>query len=192
MSAPLRVLLLSLLALSASGCRKIANTFFVATAETDSLCQGEQGLEFPAAAPGEETLTRTVVVPLGQIGGDLPEGRLDTELWLRLFEFDVASDDVDPKVDLNGLRTVKVSLRRQGSPELIRTLLEYSQPSQAFSPRRLTLRAVEAASVTDLGRDERVELVFEAQGVLPTQAWTANVTACVSLRAEVHYFQFIF
>ena len=188
MSALARVLLLSTLALLASGCRKIADTFFVVTAETEEVCKTERGLSFSGAVPGQETLERTVELPLGQIGGDLPEGRLDTELWLRLFQLEVVSGEAD----LSGLQTVKVSLRRQGSTEFIRTLLEYSQPSQVFSPERLTLRAVETASVPELARDERLELVLEARGTLPAQAWTAHLTACVGLRAEVLYFQFIF
>ena len=188
MPALARVLLLTATALLASGCRKIADTFFVVTAETEEICQSESGVSFSGAAPGQQTLERTVEVPLGQIGQDLPEGRVDTDLSLRLFTLEVTGGDAD----LSQLQTVKVSLRRQGSTELIRTLLEYSQPSQAFSPNLLALRAVEATSVPDLARDERLELVLEARGTLPAQAWTADLQACVGVRAEVHYFEFIF
>ena len=101
--------------LLASGCKEIADTFFVVTSETESLCQSEHGLSFAAAGPGADTLVQTVTVPLGQIGQDLPEGPLTTELWLRLFELDVTGGGAD----LSALRTVKVSLRRQGATELI-------------------------------------------------------------------------
>ncbi|EPX60975.1 putative lipoprotein [Cystobacter fuscus DSM 2262] len=188
MPALARALLLTTLALLASGCRKIADTFFVVTAETDQICQSESGVSFSGAAPGQETLERTLEVPLGQIGQDLPAGRVDTDLSLQLFTLEVTGGDAD----LSKLQTVKVSLRRQGSTELIRTLLEYSQPSQAFSEKLLALRAVEATSVPDLARDERLELVLEARGTLPAQAWTANLRACVGVRAEVHAFKFIF
>jgi hypothetical protein len=46
--------------------------------------------------------------------------------------------------------------------------------------------------VPQLARDDRLELVFEAQGELPQQAWTANMQACAGLWAQVHYFHFIF
>ena len=188
MLLPPRVLLCCALLPLVSGCREIADTFFVVNAETDELCQSETGHVF---APTGDTLAYTVDFPLGQLGRDLPEGALDTELRLRLFEVDVPEDS-GQGVDLSGLETAKVSLRREASPELIRTLLEYSRPSQAFSPRRLSLRGVEAASVPGLGRDERVRLVFEARGPLPTQAWSANLRVCASLRAEVHAFHLIY
>lgn len=187
MSPLARVLLLTATALLTSGCRKIADTFFVATAETEQLCKTERAVSFPGAPAGQRTLEYTVEIPLGQFGEELPAGRLDTELWLRLLELDVPEGGVD----LTQLQTVKVSLRREGATEFIRTLLEYSQPSQVFSPTRLTLRAVEAAKVPELGRDARVQLVLEARGTLPTQPWTANILTCVGVRAEVHYFQFI-
>ena len=171
-----------------SGCRKIADTFFVVNAEAEQLCKTERGLVFPAPAPGTETLGYTLRFPLGQMGADLPPGRLDTEFRLRLFELVVTGGGAD----LGGLQTAKVSLRREGSTELIRTLLEYSQPSPAFAADRVTLRGVEAASVQDLGRDEHLELVFEARGTLPPEGWTADLQACVGLRSEVHYFHFIF
>ena len=98
----------------------------------------------------------------------------------------------DANGNLSTLEYAKVSLRRPGAQEVIRTLLEYQQPSQAFSPSRVTLRGVEAASVAQLARQDRLELVFEARGPLPTQAWTADIRACAGLREEVHYFEFIF
>ena len=170
------------------GCRKIADTFFVMSAETQQQCKAERGVVFPAASPGSEPLTYTLTFPLGQLGGDLPEGSLDTEFRLRLFELAVTGGDAD----LGGIQSARVSLRRRGSAELIRTLVEASQPSQAFSATRLILRGVEPASVSQLGRDEQVELVLEAQGPLPGQEWTADVEACVGLRSEVHYFNLVF
>ncbi|HYO53475.1 hypothetical protein [Archangium sp.] len=183
-----RVLLLTTTTLLTSGCRKIADTFFVVNAETEQICETERNITFPAAAPEAGTLVHIFEFPLGQIGADLPEGRLDTEFRLRLFELDVTGGGAD----LSGLEYAKVSLRRPGSAEVIRTLSEYRQPSQAFSPTRLTLRGVEAASVAQLAREDRVELVFEAQGTLPSQEWTADIQACAGLKAEVHYFEFIF
>ena len=188
MSALPRVLLLTATTLLAPGCRKISDTFFVVNAETEEICKTERSIPIPAAAPGTGTLAHTFEFPLGQIGADLPEGRLETEFRLKLFELNVTGGDAD----LSGLEYAKVSLRRPGAQEVIRTLLEYRQPSQAFSPTRLTLRGVEAASVAELARQERLELVFEAQGTLPTQAWTADIRACAGLRAEVHYFELIF
>ena len=183
-----RVLLLTTTALLASGCRKIADTFFVVNAETEEICKAEQGIPFPAATPDTGTLVHTFEFPLGEIGADLPEGRLETEFRLRLFQLDVTGGGAD----LSGIESAKVSLRRLGSTEIIRTLLEYRQPSDAFSPTRITLRAVEAASVPQLARDDRLELVFEAQGTLPPQEWTADLRACAGLWAEVHYFDFIY
>ncbi len=185
-----RVLLLTAVTLLASGCRKIADTFFVVNAETEEICRTGRSIPFPAAAPdaGPGTLEYVFEFPLGQIGADLPEGRLETEFRLKLFEL-VVSGGV---VDLSALESAKVSLRRPGAQEVIRTLLEYRQPSQAFSPSRLTLRGAEAVSVAELARQDRLELVFEARGPLPTQAWTADIRACAGLREEVHYFEFIF
>jgi len=183
-----RVLLLTATALLAPGCRKIADTFFVMNAETEEICKVGRSIGFPATATGTGMLVHVFDFPLGQMGGDLPEGRLETEFRLKLFELNVTGGDVD----LSGLEYAKVSLRRPGAQEVIRTLLEYRQPSEAFSPTRLALRGVEAASVAQLAREERVELVFEAQGPLPTQAWTADIRACAGLREEVHYFELIF
>ncbi|MBM7113591.1 hypothetical protein [Archangium primigenium] len=188
MPLPTRALLLLTAVLLAPGCRRIADTFFVVNAETDELCKREPALTF--VPDGTDTLTHTVTFPLGQLGADLPPGSLETELRLRLFELDVTGGDAT--LDLSQIDTVKVSLRRVGATEFIRTLLEYGNSSQGFSPTRLTLRAVEAASVPQLARDEQVELVFEARGHLPTQPWTVDLQACASLRAEVHAFQFIY
>jgi hypothetical protein len=183
-----RVPLLLAALLLAPGCRQIADTFFVVNAETDELCKREPAVTF--TPDGTDVLTHTVTFPLGQLGADLPPGSLETELRLRLFELDVTGGD--ESLDLSRIDTVKVSLRRMGASEIIRTLLEYGNSSQGFSPTRLTLRAVEAASVPQLGRDEQVELVFEARGNLPIRPWTADLRACASLRAEVHAFQFIY
>jgi hypothetical protein len=183
-----RVLLLTATTLLAPGCRKLADTFFVVNAETEEICKTGRSIGFPAAVPDTRTLVHTFEFPLGQIGEDLPEGPLETEFRLKLFELDVTGGGAD----LSGLEYAKVSLKRQGAQEVIRTLLEYRQPSQAFSSTRLTLRGVEAASVAQLAREERLELVFEAQGTLPTQAWTADIRACAGLREEVHYFELIF
>jgi hypothetical protein len=188
MRALSRVLLLTTTALLTSGCRKIADTFFVVNAETEEICKTERSITFPAATPDTGTLVHTVEFPLGEIGSDLPEGRLETEFRLRLFQLDVTAGGAD----LSGIQSAKVSLRRLGSAEIIRTLLEYRQPSDAFSPTRITLRAVEAASVPQLARDDRLELVFEAQGTLPSQEWTADLQACAGLWTEVHYFDFIY
>lgn len=183
-----RVLLLTATTLLAPGCRKIADTFFVMNAETEEICKNQRSIAFPAAAPDTRTLVHIFEFPLGQLGADLPKGRLETDFRLKLFELNVTGGGAD----LSGLEYAKVSLRRPGAQEVIRTLLEYRQPSQAFSPTQLTLRGVEAASVAQLAREDRLELVFETQGTLPAQAWTADIQACAGLRAEVHYFEFIF
>jgi hypothetical protein len=183
-----RVLLLSAALLLSSGCRRIADTFFVVDIETEEICETERSLAFAAATPEPAALERTVRFPLGQLGADLPEGRLDTEFRLRLFELTVTGGDAD----LSGIEYAKVSLRRAGSTEIIRTLLEYRRPAQVPSPTRLTLRGVEAVSVPQLAREDHVELVFEAQGDLPRQEWTADIQACAGLWARVHDFELIF
>ncbi|HYO65436.1 MAG TPA: hypothetical protein VEU33_05085 [Archangium sp.] len=183
-----RVLLLTTALLLAPGCRKIADTFFVVNAETEEICKSQRSIAFTAAGPDTRTLVYTFEFPLGQLGADLPPGRLETDFRLRLFQLDVTGDSAD----LGGLEYAKVSLRRMGAEEPIRILLEYRQPSQAFSPTQLMLRGVEAASVAELAREDRLELVFETQGTLPAQPWTADILACAGLRAEVHYFDFIF
>ena len=188
MRAPLRVLPWLGALLLLPGCRKIADTFFVVNAETQEACTSEQGIAFAATEPGTDAFVYSVFFPLGQMGTDLPEGALDSEFRLRLFEVDVT----DGGADLSRIQSAKVSLRRRGSEEIIRTLVEDSQPSQAFTRERLTLRAVEAASVPGLGRDEQVELVFEARGTLPFQPWTANIQVCAGLRSEVHFFHFLY
>jgi len=188
MRAHPRVLLLCAVTLLTSGCRKIADTFFVVDLETEEICKTEQGLAFPASPAGTATLEQTLSFPLGQVGAELPEGRLDTQLRLRLFELDVTGGEVD----LSGIEYAKVSLRRPGSTEVIRTLLEYRRPAQVFSPTRLSLRGVEAVQVPELARDDHVELVFEASGNLPQQAWTTDVRACAGLFGRVHYFDVIF
>jgi hypothetical protein len=180
---------LSLLALTLlPGCRQIADTFFVVNAETQQQCITQHDVRISAVDSSSGKLTYTLEFPLGQVGGDLPVGQLDTEFRLRLFELTVTGGDAD----LSGLQFARVSLRRSGSQELIRTLVEAEQPSQEFSATRLTLRGVEPASVPQLGRDEQVELVFEARGTLPPQEWTADLQACGGLRSEVHYFNLVF
>jgi hypothetical protein len=183
-----RVLLLCAVTLLTSGCRKIADTFFFVDLETEEICKTERSLEFPASAAGTATVERTLSFPLGQVGADLPEGRLDTQFRLRLFELDVTGGEAD----LTGIEYAKVSLRRPGSAEVIRTLLEYRRPAQVFSPTRLSLRGVEAVQVPQLAREDEVELVFEASGNLPQQAWTADVRTCAGLFGRVHYFDVIF
>jgi hypothetical protein len=171
-----------------SGCRKIADTFFFVDLETEEICKTERSLAFPAASTGTATLEQTLSFPLGEVGAELPEGRLDTQFRLRLFELDVTSGEAD----LTGIESATVSLRRPGSAEVIRTLLEYRRPAQVFSPTRLSLRGVEAVQVPQLAREEQVELVFEASGNLPQRAWTADVRACAGLFGRVHYFDVIF
>lgn len=188
MSVLSRVLPLCAAMLFSSGCRKIANTFFLVYVETDEICNTEQGLAFPATPEGTETLERTVLMPLGQLGADLPEGRLETELRLRLFELRVTGGEAD----LSGIKYATVSLRRPGSTELIRTLVDYNRPSRVLSTTQMSLRGVEAANVPQLAREEQVELVFEAWGELPRQEWTADVRTCARLSAQVHYFNFIY
>lgn len=183
-----RVILLTVTTLLTSGCRKIADTFFVVNAETEEICKTERSISFPAAEQNTGPLTHTLEFPLGEVGADLPEGWLATEFRLRLFELTVTGGDAD----LSGIEYAKVSLRRPGSTEIIRTLLEYQQPSEAFSSTGITLRGVEAASVPQLARDDRLELILEARGTLPPQAWTADLRACAGLWTEVHYFDLIF
>jgi hypothetical protein len=183
-----RALLLSAVMLLAPGCRQIADTLFVMDVETEEICKTERSFEFPAAPPGTASIARSLQFPLGQIGADLPEGQLATELRLRLFELNVTAGGAD----LSGIEYAKVSLRRPGSTEIIRTLLEYQRPTQVFSTTQLTLRGVEAVTVPQLAREDHVELIFEASGDLPAQAWTAEARACAALWARVHYFEVIF
>jgi hypothetical protein len=183
-----RVLLLCAATLLTSGCRKIADTLFLVYVETDEICKTERSLAFPATPQGTTTLQQTLSFPLGQLGADLPEGRLETELRLRLFELNITAGGAD----LSGIEYATVSLRRPGSTEIIRTLLEYNRPAQVFSPTQLSLRGVEAVNVPQLGREEQVELIFEASGELPRQAWAADVLACAGLSAQVHYFELIY
>lgn len=183
-----RALLLCTVLLLAPGCRRIADTFFVVGIDSEEICKTERNVTFPASGPSPATLEETLQFPLGQLGQDLPEGRLETELRLRLFELNVTGGEVD----LGGIESAKVSLRRQGSGEVIRTLLEYRRPAQVFSPTQLSLRGVEPASVPQLGREEMVELVFEATGDLPRQEWTADIQVCAGMQAEVHAFNLLF
>jgi hypothetical protein len=183
-----RVLLLSAATLLAPGCRKLADTLFVVDMENEEICRTERGVSFPAAAPEVSSLHQSFLFPLGQLGAELPEGRLDTQFRLRLFELNVTGGGAN----LGDIEYAKVSLRRPGSAELIRTLLEYHRPGQASSPTRLSLRGVEAVDVPQLARQDTVELVFEARGNLPREPWTADIQACAGLWARVHYFDLIF
>lgn len=188
MAAPPRALLLCALALLTSGCRQLADTLFVMDVETDEICKTERSLEFPAVPAGTRTLTQSIQFPLGQMGKDLPDKQLTAELRLRLFELNVTGGGAD----VRGIEYAKVSLRRLGSTEIIRTLLEYQRPEQVFSSTQLTLRGVEAVTVPQLAREDEVELIFEATGDLPTQPWTADVQACGGFSAQAHYFDLIF
>ncbi len=183
-----RVLLLCVTTLLTTGCREIADTFFFVDLETEEICKTERSLAFPASPEGTTPLEQTLLFPLGQVGAEFPEGRLDTQFRLRLFEIDVTGGEAD----LTGIEYAKVSLRRTGSAEVIRTLLEYRRPAQVFSTTRLSLRGVEAVQVPELAREDQVELVFEASGDLPRQAWTADVRACAGLFGRAHYFDVIF
>jgi hypothetical protein len=184
----LSCLLLSTLALLVSGCRDIADTFFIVEAENEEICKTLRGAGFPGAPEGIATIHYTFPFPIGQIGSELPEGRLESELSLKLFEITVTEGNAD----LSSIEYARISLRRQGSTEVIRTLLEYNRPADVFSTAKLTVQGIDTVNVPELARDEVVDLVFEARGSLPRQAWKADLRACAGVWARVHYFDFIF
>ncbi len=184
----LPLLLLSTLALLLSGCRDIADTFFIVEAENEEICKTLRGAGFPGAPSGLSTIHYTFPFPIGQMGSELPEGRLESELSLKLFEITVTEGDAD----LSSIEYAKISLRRQGSTEIIRTLLEYNRPADTLATSRLIVQGIDTVNVPELARDEVVDLVFEARGSLPPQGWKADLRACASVWARVHYFDFIF
>jgi len=181
-------LFLTSLALLVSGCRDIADTFFIVEAENEEICKTLRGAGFPAAPPGISTIHYTFPFPIGQMGADLPAGRLESELSLKLFEITVTAGNAD----LSSIEYAKISLRRQGSTEVIRTLLEYNRPADALATSKLIVQGIDTVNVPELARDEVVDLVFEARGSLPQQGWKADLRACAGVWARVHYFDFIF
>jgi hypothetical protein len=184
----LSCLLLSTLALLVSGCRDIADTLFIVEAENEEICKTLRGVGFPGAPNGTSTLNYTFPFPLGQLGSELPEGRLESALSLKLFEITVTEGNAD----LSTIEYAKISLRRQGTDEIIRTLLEYNRPAEVYSTTKLTVQGIDTVDVPGLARDEAVDLVFEARGGLPPQGWKADLKACAGIWARVHYFDFIF
>jgi hypothetical protein len=174
--------------LLATGCGDIADTLFIVEVETEQICKVQRAITFPASQRGTTSFSYAFELPLGQVGAELPDGRLESELRLRKFELVVTSGNAN----MNALDSARVSLRRPGSAEIIRTLVEYQRPSQGSAPERLTLYGVDPVDVPQLARESSVELLFEASGTLPEQAWTVDIEACAGLWARVHYFDLLF
>ena len=187
----MRLLLHSLVAgvaLAASGCRQLAESLFLVDVESEEVCLTQRQVALPALPPGPQQLHQDFLFPLGQLGSELPPGPMESSLRLRLFEVRVAEGEVD----LSGVERAAVSLRWLESNEPIRTLAEYYRPAQPLSPTRLALQGLYPVAVPDLAREEQVVLVLELEGQLPHQPWQAQLQACASLWARVHYFQLVF
>jgi hypothetical protein len=183
MRPTIRTLLLSAAATLASGC----DSLFFVEAEAEEVCQTEQNVTFPGAFPGTASIQQSFELPIGDVGGTLPEGQMESELTLRLFEVTVTGGGAD----LRGIERASVVLQRPGTTETIK-LIDYVRAENAPSGTTLTLAASAPVDVLELARQEQLQLNFEARGSLPQQSWTANLRACAGLRAKVDYFDLAF
>jgi hypothetical protein len=184
MRPSLRLLLLSATASLATGCE---GPLFFAEAELEEVCKTEQRVTFPAAFPGIASIQQAFELPIGDTGASLPEGEMETELQLKVFEVTVTSGNAD----LGRIETASVTLRPTGSTTPVK-LVDYQRPANTGTLTTLSLRASAPVDVLELARQETLELTFEARGQLPQQQWTASLRACASLRAKVDYFDIAF
>jgi hypothetical protein len=183
MRPSLRTLLLSAAATLASGC---GESLFFVEAETEEVCKTEQNVHFPAALPGTTSIQQNFELPIGDMGSSLPEGQLESELRLKLFEVTVTGGGAD----LSGIERATVSLRQPGSTSVIK-VIDYTRPANA-SGEKLTLTAATPVDLLELARQDTLEFSFEARGALPQQGWTATLRACAGMRAQVDYFDLVF
>lgn len=184
MRPSLRTLLLSAAATLASGCG--GSPFFV-EAETEEVCKTEQNIQFPAALPGTASIQQTFELPIGDMGASLPEGQMESELRLKVFEITVTGGGAD----LSGIERATVSLRQPGTTSALK-VIDYTRPANLPSGQKLTLTATTPVDMLELARQDTLELSFEARGALPQQSWTASLRACAGLRARVEYFDLVF
>ncbi|XXF77110.1 hypothetical protein P2318_29255 [Myxococcaceae bacterium GXIMD 01537] len=184
MRTPTRILLLTAAAL-ASGC---GDSLFFVEAEVQEICKTEKSVTFPAALPGTASVQQTFELPIGDSGAALPEGTMDSDLRLKVFEVTATSGNVD----LSQIESATVSIKKAGSTEAPIKLIEYRRPPNAGSLQKLSLTASAPVDVLELARQEQLDLTFEARGALPTQEWTASVRMCAGLRAKVDYFDLVF
>lgn len=184
MRPSLRILLLTATASLVTACE---GPLFFAEAETEEICKTEQRVTFPAALPGTSSVQQTFELPIGDTGSALPEGDMESELRLKLFEVTATSNNVD----LRSIESATLTLRQPGSTTGIR-LVEYRRPSDTGPMTKLTLTASAPIDVLELAREDTLEMTFEARGALPQQEWTASLRACAGVRAKVDYFDLIF
>lgn len=179
----LRTLLLTATASLGAACGPL---FFV-EAEIEEICNREDDISFPAAPPDTLTIQQDFELPLGDIGDSLPDGSLETELHLKLFEVSTANNGVD----LSAIEYATVKLRPAGSATPI-VLAEYQRPAGAGPLRTLSLTGSVPVDVMELAREEQLHLTFEARGALPPVEWTGSLRACAGVRAKVKYFDVVF
>lgn len=178
-----RILLLTATASLLTACE---GPLFFAEAETEEICKTESRVTFPAALPGTSSVQQSFELPIGDTGSALPEGDLESELRLKVFELTATSG-----VDLRSIESATLTLRQPGATTGIR-LVEYRRPSDSGPLTKITLTASAPIDVLELAREDTLEMTFEARGSLPQQEWTASLRACAGLRAKVDYFDLIF
>lgn len=184
MRPSLRILLLTASASLVTACE---GPLFFAEAEMEEICKTEPTVTFPAALPGTTSVQQTFELPIGDTGSSLPEGDLESELRLKVFEVTATSNNVD----LRSIESATLTLRQPGSTTGIR-LVEYRRPSDSGPLTKLTLTASAPLDVLELARENKLEMTFEARGALPQQEWTASLRACAGVRAKVDYFDLVF
>ena len=183
MRPSLRILLLTATASLLTACD---GPLFFAEAETEEICKTESRVTFPAALPGTSSVQQSFELPIGDTGAALPEGDMESELRLKVFEITATSN-----VDLRSIESATLTLRQPGSTTGIR-LVEYRRPADSGPLTKITLTASAPIDVLELAREDTLEMTFEARGALPQQEWTASLRACAGLRSQVDYFDLIF
>ncbi|WP_426754853.1 hypothetical protein [Myxococcus sp. Y35] len=176
----IRALLLSSIALLATGCESL---FFI-EAEAEEVCKTERDLSFPAALPITVNVERSITFPLGDLADPLPDDtEVETELRLRLFE-------VTADTDLSGIERASVSVREPGGNQT-HVIGEYTRTSTA-ARRSIQLTSTGPVDLLDLAREPELEFIFDARGSLPSEDWTASVRACAGVKANANYFDLVF
>jgi hypothetical protein len=176
---------LSLLALLITGCDHLLDL----RVQTEALCVPVISQSFsPAGVPSGPlplpgTATKTVMVdfskPLEQIPGEKAGLKLD----VRLDQVFIRST-----ADLSFVKRVKVSLAPGTPDDTLPTLYVGEYVRTAMPPiNEVKVQSGASSNVVKYLQKEPAKLIFTATGKLPTDAFTADVEACVFVQSQGAY-----
>jgi hypothetical protein len=176
---------LSVLALLVTGCDHLVDL----RVQAETLCVPVMSQSFTASTPPSGplplvgTASKTVMVdfskPLGQIPGEKAGLKLD----VRLDQVFIRSTS-----DLSFVKRVKVSLAPGTPDDALPTLYIGEYDRTAMSPiTEVKVQSGANSNVVKYLEKEPAKLIFTATGKLPTDAFTADVEACVFVQSQGTY-----